>query len=88
MSDDNSMFRDLDYIDAVDRERSHVSGRAYRKISEIVQDAIDQTRVVAGAGSAASTKTIARLLVENLDASELEGVVMDWLEGRGAPELL
>ena len=56
---DRGIRRDLTDFTAVDRERSHVSGDAYRKISQIVDAAIEATREETSE-SAASTATIAK----------------------------
>lgn len=67
-------FRDMHETSA---ERSHVSGDARRRIDEIIDSEMDASR------DTPQTVAIARRVVAELSSSELEGLVSDWLEGRG-----
>ena len=69
-------------ITAADREFSHVSGEAYRKLGEIVV-ALLQATAQASEEVYVGTAEIAQVAIEELTPDEIEGIIQDWLEGRG-----
>ena len=79
--DEDDVWRQLADLTAQDREHSNVSDETFHKLAEIARAAIAATKAVGG--DSAPTAIIARLAVEQLDATELEGIVQDWLEGHG-----
>lgn len=71
--DDDSVMRGMRDIDAMSREHSHVSAETFNRLSAIARSAAHPVK----------SSTIAARAVKELDSSELEEILADWLEGRG-----
>ena len=67
-------WRDLH---AGDREHSNVSADTYRHVEEVITTTIEASKMAGLEGT--PTAIIARLVVEDLDAPELEEIVRHWL---------
>jgi hypothetical protein len=76
----DDLGREFFDIRAAHREHSAVSAETHRRIDEVIEAAVDAANSIGVRG--APGDVVAKLIVEDLSAEQLQEIVTDWLEGR------